>query len=121
MVPTGMEFEALMHDASEAMGIGDLVSPAKRHMPEYRRIEKRIMLAIRARYGMLRKEPVEVKSADTRLYFAEARDVAKRALTLEQHRLAPKKIVRPWGWRKAEREFLKRFYELVRFRAEAPL
>jgi 5'-deoxynucleotidase YfbR-like HD superfamily hydrolase len=112
MVPEGMEFEGLMHDASEAMGIGDLISPSKRQMSQYRRVEKRIMLAIRARYGMLRKEQPEVKLADTFLYYAEARDVANRPLTLQQKHDAPKKIIRAWGWRKAEREFLKRFYEL---------
>lgn len=112
MVPEGMEFEGLMHDASEAMGIGDLISPTKKHMPQYRRVEKRIMLAIRSRYRMLRKEPAEVKTADTLLYFAEARDVANRELTPEQVKMAPKKIIRAWSWRKAEREFLQRFYSL---------
>lgn len=113
-------FEGLLHDASEAY-INDLVSPAKRGMPGYRRVEKRIMDAIRVRFGMLKSEPHDVKIVDTRVYLAEVRDVMKRELGSIDAEMATKQIIKPWSWQKTEREFLKRFYALDAMRREAML
>lgn len=61
--PDSVKLLALLHDASEAY-IGDMIKPLKVHMPEFVKIENRIMQAIAERFGLdLAKMPV-VKPSD---------------------------------------------------------
>lgn len=65
MVPDEFQFDALMHDASEAY-LRDVPGPVK-HRPEfasYRRIEARLQAAIAKRFGFAYPEPTEVKLWD---------------------------------------------------------
>lgn len=51
MVPDDMKLAALLHDASEAY-ISDIVSPVKRMLPDYRKLENQIELAIDEKFGL---------------------------------------------------------------------
>lgn len=70
LVEPHLAFEALMHDASEAY-CGDVSSPLKARLPDYREIEGRVDRAIRAKYGLPLVESPEVKVADLRMLASE--------------------------------------------------
>lgn len=61
---------ALLHDATEAY-VGDMVRPLKRAMPEYRRVEDRLMAVICERFGIEPAMPASVHAADTRILYDE--------------------------------------------------
>lgn len=62
-VPVKFKLAALLHDASEAY-IGDMPSPFKKLMPDYKVIEDRIMQAISLKFGFDFPLPKEVKEVD---------------------------------------------------------
>lgn len=73
----GPQMYALLHDASEAY-IGDLPSPVKRFLPEYRAMESKIQYAINHRFNI--HDPTGLWSemterADTDAFRWEARDL----------------------------------------------
>lgn len=105
-------FWGLMHDASEAY-IGDMISPLKRHMPQYIEVEERLMLQICRRFWMAPEQPQSVKVADLTVLAAESRDlfpVKPADWKLPYPPVSTK--IKPVGWRRAEKMFLERFYEL---------
>lgn len=61
---------ALLHDATEAYMV-DLPRPLKRHMPDYRLAETRLMVALCDRFGLPHEEPAEVVEADNRILLDE--------------------------------------------------
>lgn len=70
LVPTAYAFEALMHDASEAF-LGDVVTPLKRKLPEYKKLEEELTAYINYCYTLpITMSPI-VKSVDTEAYFHE--------------------------------------------------
>lgn len=107
-------FPALLHDAAEAY-IGDMVSPLKRMMPEYKEIERRVESAIRRRFNLI-PMPEEVKLRDLQMLIVE-----KHALHLHPalhewecerthgHDL-PKVHFRCWEPYHAKRAFLDAFH-----------
>lgn len=58
-----LAFQGLLHDASEAY-VGDMISPLKKRMPEYRRIERRVQKAIAERFRLPAKFHPIVHNAD---------------------------------------------------------
>jgi hypothetical protein len=58
---------ALLHDASEALGLADICSPVKRRLPEYRRCEDALMAAVAARFGFPWPVPAEIHDLDVRI------------------------------------------------------
>lgn len=76
LVPAEHALWGLLHDASEAY-IADVASPLKvqEEMAPYRAIERGIMDAVCARFGLAPREPDEVKHVDRRLLATEARDL----------------------------------------------
>lgn len=54
---------ALLHDAAEAY-LGDMVGPLKRHLPDFKRIEKQVEDHIYRWFGMEPRLPPAVKYAD---------------------------------------------------------
>lgn len=64
--------EILLHDASEAY-LGDIATPLKAMLPEFRRIEEVNQAAIRAAFGLEGPEPAFVKDLDLRIVLDERR------------------------------------------------
>lgn len=111
---------ALMHDASEAY-LGDVAAPLKSLLPDYRRVEARLMAAIAARFGFAHPLPAEVKRVDLLLLATEKRDLMapepKRWLPLPPP--LPESI-EVWPVRQAHDEFIARFCALGLAQASDP-
>jgi hypothetical protein len=74
IVPPQHALEALLHDAAEAY-IGDVSSPLKAQLHEYRNIEFALEQAIRQRFGLPPKATPCIKQADLTLLATEKRDL----------------------------------------------
>lgn len=74
LVPPEHRLSALLHDAAEAY-IGDVSSPLKAMLPEYRAIEARIWSAICERFSIPEELPECVKHADLVMLATERRDL----------------------------------------------
>uniref|UniRef100_A4XZH2 Phosphohydrolase n=1 Tax=Ectopseudomonas mendocina (strain ymp) TaxID=399739 RepID=A4XZH2_ECTM1 len=74
LVPVQYQLEALLHDATEAY-VGDLVSPLKQALPEYRQIEMRVWHAICHRFDIEPVLPPCVHDGDLIALATEKRDL----------------------------------------------
>lgn len=72
LVPPEHALTALLHDAAEAY-VGDVASPLKALMPEYRAIEAQVWDAVRLRFGLPAELPDCVKQADLHMLDVERR------------------------------------------------
>lgn len=142
-VPPEHAYEALHHDDAEAF-INDMAKPLKELLPDYQRVEARVQAAVFNRLGLPAELPACVKHADRVLLATEQRDLmpmewvpvewaddgedqAPRATrwvqaterqpwwTLQgvEPLSAP---IHPWGPDQAQREYLRRHYELLALR-----
>ena len=113
----GEELWGLLHDASEAYLV-DIPKPLKASgkFDAYLEFEKNMMKAICNRFGLDVQEPSSVKKADYKLLCTEARDllVEPRKDGFDLFESLPYTIV-PLSPKEAEKEFLKRFFELIGF------
>ena len=73
IVPPEFAPEALLHDATEAY-MGDITSPLKAMLPDYKSIEKYFDTAIRLKFGIPPVMPIEVHDADLVMLATEKRD-----------------------------------------------
>lgn len=73
IVPRQDALAALLHDAAEAF-VGDVSRPLKMLLPEYRRIEDRILRAVLERFLLSPVLPASVKAADRRMLRSEQVD-----------------------------------------------
>jgi len=115
---------ALLHDAPEYV-IGDMISPFKAVIGgDYKRIEARLLAAIRVRFGLPAETGRElekaIKTADQQSAFYEAIRLAGFSVVEARRYFAAPKVahdlVDPYlsAWRpeEAQRRFLERFHEL---------
>lgn len=72
--PSGFKFEALMHDAAECV-TGDITTPLKQLLGDFKRIEQNIEHSIRGQYLLPLDMSKEAKAVDLRLAATEKRDV----------------------------------------------
>lgn len=72
LAPEGFEFEALMHDTSEAY-VCDVPTPLKKLLPDYRKIQERVEHAIAEQFVFPKEMSPEVKKVDTRLLLTECK------------------------------------------------
>ena len=110
-VPSWLKFDALMHDAAEAF-VGDIPSPLKRILPDFKLIEARVEDAIEARFGCHEMHHPLVKNADLVLLATEQRDLmpSHDDEWASIRGIQPLRArIRPLTPRRAERAFLQAF------------
>lgn len=117
-------FGGLMHDVTEAFGIGDLISPIKRWCPDYKDIEARLWWQIAPVFGLPLALWAEVHHADERAYQLEHLCLRGR-LPKDEHtsfhaewpnkheaELCARYLTEEIPWRESRDLFLKRYVEL---------
>lgn len=118
IVPLDRAFEGLMHDAREAY-IGDMSSPLKACLPEYRRLDALAHAAIAAKYQLPFRSTHEVETADLAMLKHEAQkllacDVQEFTLPPDLPQLTVK--LKCWAPDEAYQHFMDRFNELTKVR-----
>ncbi len=121
---TGVRFEllappadalyALLHDATEAY-IGDMVSPLKQVIPQFREVEDRLWSVICEYFELPEQMPASVKRADLMMLAREREDLlpAGEPWALLEGVELPREPIQPWEQRLAEIEFTHRFWQIV--------
>lgn len=121
IVPPQHQLAALLHDAAEAM-LGDIPSPLKQLLPDYKALEKRIEAAVLQRFG-IHEIPDCVKRADLMLLAIEQRDLMPHhddEWQLIKGIETPPEVITPLPPREAKQLFLERYNELVNQPQEQP-
>lgn len=101
-------FWALIHDASEAY-ISDINRPTKPHIAGYKEIEDGLMRTICLRFGLSPTMPSEVMDIDLRICKDEMFQNL-RGFNMSDRIQALGVTLEYWDPKRAEREFLDRFY-----------
>lgn len=107
-------YEFLMHDTAEGL-IGDVSTPLKNLMPEYKVIEKRVELDLARRFGLSYPMLPQVREVDLRMLATEVRDLmppAARDWECLRGVEPYADTIEPWTPAKSRKMFLKRFYQL---------
>jgi hypothetical protein len=117
IVPEEYALEGLLHEAGEPF-CGDMPSPLKMLLPEYKVIEKRVEASVLKRFGITDMPPC-IKKADIVMLKTEQRDLMRRQnddweLTRGAETLKQK--IRPWPAWYARWRFLRRYKELAKKR-----
>lgn len=125
-VPEQYALAGLLHDAAEAY-IGDMVSPLKFHMPEFREVETRIESAIFRRFNVplySHEQNMAVKRADLALCVHEGRTLLTNPLLVDtweftsRSELKNEHTLECLSPLRAKAKFLARFDELVDARSK---
>jgi hypothetical protein len=102
-----------MHDASEAY-VGDVVSPLKGVLPNYKEIEDNLMGVLAKKFDFQYPLPEDVHINDKRQLYTEARHLLKVKPTwIPEWRVGDKSGLKPYGMdsNRAQRLFLSWFNE----------
>lgn len=112
LVPERLALKGLLHDAAEAY-LGDVASPLKAMLPQYKTIETRVENALLMSFGLSPGPDPIIKHADQRALVTEARDLMARAIVMVG--IVPTEYrITPLPPQEAELVFLDRFHELTR-------
>lgn len=113
-VPAEHQLTALMHDATEAY-VGDMVSPLKALMPEFKRVEERFWLAIAERFRLPGVMDPCIKNIDLILLATERRDLLCEGESWDcLEGVVPLPIhIQPWSMDHAYQQWMNRFDELI--------
>lgn len=71
LVPPYFKLDALLHDASEGLGLRDMPKPIKNAMPEYKKIEDGVMCVVAKKFGIQWPIHPLVKAADEAMLQSE--------------------------------------------------
>ena len=115
LVPAEHALQALMHDAAEAY-LGDVSSPLKQLLPQYKAIEARVEAAIFARLNLPAIPHPCIKHADLVMLATERRDLmlhqGGETWTLLDGIEAMPMIITPMAPEQARHKFTNRFVDL---------
>jgi 5'-deoxynucleotidase YfbR-like HD superfamily hydrolase len=120
-VPKKFAIEGLFHDAAEAF-LGDVSSPLKKLLPEYRALEDAVITSIAKKFNLSpwKLHSKEVHEADKRMYHAERQEIAPGKDNLWHTNLRAARTVKPVGFSPevAKQLFLDRYNELTESRTD---
>jgi len=111
IVPPSVALKGLLHDAAEAY-LGDVASPLKAALPDYKAIEVRVERALLMSFGLNPAADPLIKHADHRALVTEARDLMRRPIVMPGVTPVAYHIT-PLQPAEAEMVFLDRFNELT--------
>ncbi len=117
LVPQKYALMGLLHDATEAY-LGDVSSPLKAMLPDYKEMEEKVWLRIAEKYGLPEVLPPAIKKADRQSLYLEKRLTAKDHKWPVLDGVAPPRrpemvsLIRPIPIKDVFSMFLERFYEL---------
>lgn len=83
VVPKPLAMQGLMHDASEAY-LGDVSSPLKSLLPNYKALEERVERAIYKSFKLPFPFDPHIKTADMRMLMTEKRDICVQTSQCEK-------------------------------------
>lgn len=112
LVPPEHALAALHHDDSEAF-LGDVSSPLKQMLPEYKVIEERVERAIFAKFGIPFPLHPCIKHADLIMLVSEMHSLMPSGIILDGITPLEAKI-KPWTSKVAKAKFIARHYELTK-------
>ena len=113
-VPAQYALQGLLHDAAEAF-LGDIPSPLKQLLPDFREIERRVEITVRRRLALPDNQHPSVKEADLRALATEKRDLMPAVdewTSLAGIEPFPEKIVPHLTTEAAKRAFLERYEQI---------
>lgn len=102
----------LLHDASEAY-LGDVATPLKNLLPDYRALEERVQRAIARKFGLVWPMPPEVKVADVQALLAEKRELLTANHDWGIDGEAAAGPILPYCWQQSKQLFEARYKEIV--------
>lgn len=115
LVPEQWQLQALLHDATEAY-VGDVVSPLKQALPEFRQIEMRVWHAICARFNIDPVLPSCIHDADLAALATERRDLMpahKDEWPCLVGAIPMQARIKPWSQPEAAQFFFDRLMQLL--------
>lgn len=117
LVPPEYALEFLLHDGSEHV-LGDVSSPLKAILKDYKRLEKRVEKSICTQFNLPFPMSKIVKQADKIMIAREFYDLFDGHIHNPEIDLTGYKPIKPWSRNKSKKKFLQRYHELVGTNAE---
>ena len=109
----------LMHDVAESLGLGDLPRPIKRMLPEFVKMEEKILSVVAQKFNLPYPVPEQiekiVKKIDNIFLMTEKRDImagCEHKWGMEDSVIPDNKTIIPYTSQEATRSFLEEYYNL---------